>query len=298
MPAANLEFQDIQFKWQVPTGIWRWTTRIDTSGASPKYEVRDIISPYGLLRDSIPLPGDVVVQMGASIVKVQQAFAPRMLLNATSLTFTLDEGRGFSLPQTVLLTNNGAFGSLLSSTITSTAAYVKSTPANVSGLASGATGSFGVSADSSSLLAINSPYAATLTVQDANATNSPLTIDVSVVVRPKATISPLPNDLPFVVQGPYGGPWAPIPVQTFQILNSGPSPSVLDYQIQKLTGNSPWLTGISPLYGSVPGSGGVTITVTVTPTVNMIPGFYEETLRVSGYSSNSYADVLVSLTVI
>lgn len=58
--AASIRFQDYQFQLQVTTGAWRWTTRMDVSGASPLYEVRDIISPYGILRDSIPIPGEVV----------------------------------------------------------------------------------------------------------------------------------------------------------------------------------------------------------------------------------------------
>lgn len=297
MPSASLNFHDYQFKWQVPAGTWRWTTRIDTSGATPRYEVRDIVSPFGLLRDSIPLPGEVVQEMAASITRVQTSFAPSVLLSGAVLSFTLDEGRGFGLAQSVSVTNNGAFGSLLSTAVTSSAPYVHVDPANVAGLQSGASGSFQVSVDSTDLLASGSPYAVTLTVQDSHAVNSPQVVNVTVTVRPKATITLLPDDLGFNVSGPYGGPWPSIPSQTFQVVNSGPGGSVLDYQIQKLLGNSDWITSITPTFGTVGGGGSSTVSVTCAPTPNMLPGVYEETLRVSGYSSNSYQDVLVTLTV-
>lgn len=295
--ASNIKFHDSQFYWQVPQGTWRWTTRLNMSGSAPSFQIIDIISPFGLLRDSIPLPGEVVTKMAESIVELMQAYAPRILLSASSLTITLDEGRGFGTPQSITLTNNGAYGSLLGASVTSSAAYVTATPANLS-LGSGASGAFQVNADSTSLLASGSPYAVTLTVQDPSATNSPQTINVTVVVRPKATILLTPDDLAFNASGPIGGPWPPVPAQTFQVLNNGSGASVLDFQIQKLQGNSPWLTSFSPTSGVLAGAAALNVTVNVAPQANMMPGVYTEYLRVSGYSSNTYQDVLVTLTIL
>lgn len=296
--ASSLKFHDYQYAWQVAQGTWKWTVRMDVSGPSPTFQVRDIVSPYGLLRDSIPLPGDIVAKMAASIDELGQLFSPRMLLSATSFTITTDEGRGFSAAEAATLTNSGSYGSILNASLTSSAAYLKVAPANLSGLASGVTGNFGISVDSTPLLAASSPYSGTITVQDPNATNNPQTITVSMVVRPKATVHPTPDDLAFTATGPVGGPWLPVPSMTFQVVNTGPSGSVLDYQIQKLTNNSPWLTSFTPSYGTLASNVSQTITVSVVPVPNTAPGTYTEYLRVSGYSTNQYADVLITLTIV
>jgi hypothetical protein len=270
---------------------------MDTTGMNPTFQIRDIQSPYGVLRDSIPLPGDVVTQMAASITALMSSFAPHILLTPGTVTITLDEGRGFGIAQAVTLTNNGSYGSVLGVSITSSAAYVTATPTSVGGLAAGLVGRFSVNADSTALLAVNSPYSATLTIQDPNATNNPQTVGVTVVVRPKATIGVSPEELSFIVSGPVGGPWPIIPSQTFDVVNTGLGASVLDFQIQKLIGNSEWLTGYFPTNGTLSGGAGTVITVTTAPTNTMMPGTYEEVLRVSGYSSNSYVDLPVILTI-
>jgi len=278
------------------SGPWKWTTRVDVSQALPTTQIRDVITPYGLLRDTIPIPGEVVQAMADSITEVQQSYTPSILLNPLSLTFVLDEGRGVSTAQSVQITNNGLFGSLLGATITSSAPYVFSIPANVSGLAANESGSFDVSADSLNLLSLGSPYAALLTVQGPQATNSPQMIPVNIVVRPKAVIATSVPILNFNVAAPLSGPFPPIPSQQFMLNNSGDPTSVLEYQIRKLTG-VPWVVSVAPVYGSLNGGGGQPITVVVTPTTGMGPGTYSETLRITGYSSNMTLDVTVQLNI-
>lgn len=297
MPTSRLQFQDYQFDVVLPVGPWKWTTRVDVSGALPTFSVRDVISPYGLLRDSIPIPGVVIQAMADSITKLQQSFAPSILLAPTSLSFVVDEGRGVSAAQLVTITNDGVFGSLLGVSITSSAAYLAATPANINGLASTEAGQFSVTADSTQLLAIASPYAGTLTVQDADATNNPQTIPVTITVRPKATIALAPIALAFTVAKPLVPPFPAIPTQTFTITNTGPSASVLQYQIQKLTNCSPWLVSFVPAFGSINGGLSQLVTVAVQPGDAMQPGTYTETLRVSGYSSNFFQDIIVTLTI-
>ncbi len=298
MPVAPIRYFDTQFSMQIPAGTWRWTTRMNTTGSNPSFQIIDISSPYGLLRDSIPLPGDVVTRMAETIAELVESFAPRILLNASALTITLDEGRGFGAAQSVTLTNNGNYGSVLGTSITSSAPYVTATPANVGGLAVNTSGSFAVAADSTNLVAASSPYSATLTVQDPAAVNNPQVITVTVVVRPKARIGVTPEDLPFAVGGPPGGPWPAIPSQTFMVVNNGLLASSLEFQVQKLHGNSPWLTAFSPVSGTLAGGGGLNVTVSVVPPEGYNTGTYEEILRVSGYSSNLYQDVLVTLTIL
>jgi hypothetical protein len=297
--AANIRFQDYQFQYQVTTGSWRWTTRMDVSGSSPIYEVRDIISPYGILRDSIAVPGEVIEAMKSSIDTIRANFPPNILIGPpSSLTFEVDEGRGFSDPQAVVLTNDGVFGSLLGAVLSTSASYLTTTPANVGNLAANESGSFEVAVNSMDLLSVNSPYNETVTVQDANASNNPQTLDVTITVRPKATIDLSPTALAFTAVAPIVGPFPPIPSQSFTIENTGPSGSVLNYQIQRLTGLSDnWLSSFAPVTGTLTSGATATINVAVAPIEGLARGTYQETLRVSGYSTNSYVDLLVQLVI-
>ncbi len=299
MTAAAIRFQDYQYQHQISTGTWRWTTRMDVSGSIPSYSVRDIISPYGILRDSIPIPGEVVEAMSGSITEIQSNFPPSILVGPpASISFEVDEGRGFSAAQTVTLTNNGVFGSLLGATLSASASYVSVSPANVGNLAANESGAFEVSVNSTSLLSANSPYNETVTIQDSNASNNPQALDVEIVVRPKATIDVSPLTLAFSATAPVTGPFDPIPTQQFIVENTGPSGSVLDYQVQRVTGLSDdWLSSFAPVTGILTSGASNTITVAVAPISGLARGTYQETLRISGYSDNSYVEILIQLVI-
>jgi len=298
--ASTLRFQDYQFQVTLNSGAWRWTTRVDVSQAVASTYIRDIVSPYGILRDSIPLPGEVVQAMADSIAQVQQSYTPRILLGSTAITLTVDQGRGISAPVPVAITNNGILGSLLSATVTSSAGYVSATPASLGGLLANESGTFEVSVDSANLLATSSPYVSTLTIQSTEATNSPQAIVVNVVVRPKATIGFLPvlpaTNLLFEGELQLDGSYPALPLQTFEVKNTGPIDSELSFQIRSL-GGAPWLAAVSPVNGTLAGGSSVSISVQVSPS-GMLPGTYTETLRVSGYSTNSYLDLTITLDLI
>lgn len=296
--AANLGFQDYQFRYQTPRGLWRWTTRVDVSLSTPAYTVRDLVTPYGLLRDAIPIPGEVIQAMAQSITDLREAFAPSILLGPeSSLVFTVDEGRGWSEGQPMQITNVGPYGSLLGTSITTADVFVKANPANVGNLSANATGSFEVTVDSTNLTSTSSPYASVVTVQDAEATNSPQTFPVTVVVRPKAAIAATPATINFYVTRNVDGTFPAIPAQAMTVQNIGPVGSLLDYQIQKLLNCSDWLVGITPYIGQLASSAVQAVQLYVQPPAGLSTGTFSETLRVSGYSTNSYVDVLVKLTV-
>lgn len=299
LSAAHIQTQDFKFRYQVPTGVWRWTTRLDVSGSSPTFSVVDIVSPYGLLRDSMPIPGVVIQAMSESIDKIKQNFPPSILLGPpTTLEFEVDEGRGFSDLQSVLITNDGTFGSILSASLASSASYMTVAPAVVGNLAANETGSFDVAVDSTTLTALDSPYVETVTIQDPNAPDSPQTVSVTIVVRPKGTLSFSPSTVNFSVSKPLSGAYPPIPNQQFTLTNTGPSGSVLQFQIQRLTDcSSNWLVGFAPVTGTLDSGESQVVTVQVAPDTNLLPGIYQETLRVSAYSTNSYVDVPIQLVI-
>jgi hypothetical protein len=169
----------------------------------------------------------------------------------------------------------------------------------VGNLQSNESGTFDVAVDTTGLAAASSPYNAALMVQGSTATNSPQTINVTVIVLPKAVISASPATLQFFVTAPGGGgPFPPIPVQQFVVQNLGPAGSILEYQIVRKTGCSPWLLSYTPATGTLASSAMQPVSVVVQPPQGYLQGTYEETLRVSGFSSNSYQDVLVKLTIL
>ena len=295
--AANLQSQAYQFQQDTLSGRWKWTTYMDVSGATPLFRVSNIVSPFGILRDSIPIPGEIVEAMAASITEIRTQFPPAIFVGPpSSLVFEVDEGRGYSLPLPVILTNTGTFGSLLGATLTSDAAYMSVTPAQIGNLASQESGTFEVAVDSSQLLAANSPYYQTIAFEDPNATNSPQAMTVTIVVRPKSEISVAPVSLVYNAIRPLAGDFAPVPVQNFTIQNTGPVDSVLAWQVQRV-GCSPWLASFGPVSGSLVSGDTETITVLVQPPANTPVGVYTETLRVSGFSENQFVDVSIKLIV-
>jgi hypothetical protein len=295
----NLKFHDYQFEVPVSSGKWRWTTRLDVSQSSPAYSIRDIISPYGLLRDSIPIPGNVVQSMSDSIQELRSNFAPNILIGPpTQLIFEIDEGRGFSVPQSVLVTNNGVYGSILGVSLTTSASYIRVSPSTVGNLSINESGEFAVEADSKDLVAIDSPYHETITIQDPTSTNNPQTIPVTINVRPKSTIALVPIVLTFSVVRPLDGVFPYIPPQTFVVQNIGLSGSVLEYDIRALTGLcNNWLRSWLPASGVLSSGQSQIVTVTVQPPNNLLQGLYSEKLRVSGYSSNCYLDIEIRLVI-
>ena len=68
-----------------------------------------------------------------------------------TMTFDLDEGRGFGEPQALQVTNAGVYGSVLSPRLTTSAPYVKLSPANMGALSFNEAGLAQIMADSTLL---------------------------------------------------------------------------------------------------------------------------------------------------
>ena len=300
MPLVQkLKHHDYQFEYDVPSGKWRWTTRLDVSGSSPEYFIRDIKSPFGLLRDSIPIPGVIVQAMSESISELRANFTPSILFGPPNyLVFEVDEGSGYTLPQAVTVTNDGVYGSILSAALTTSAPYLRVNPTTVGNLAINESGEFTIEVTAANLLSTSSPYNETVIIQDPSAPNSPQVVPVQIHVRPKSTINVLAPLIVFNVVRPLDGVYAPVPTQDFTLQNTGPAGSVLEYEIRALTGLcSNWLVSWLPSSGVLPSGQAQSVVVTVQPTAYLLPGTYTEKLRVSGYSSNSFVDVEIRLVI-
>ena len=272
---------------------------MDVSGAYPVFKVQGIITPYGLLRDSIPIPGAIILKMAESINEMGQAYSPTIAVGPpTVLTFIVNEGQGFSHPQAVGVTNIGNYGSILCASLSSSAPYLAIHPSTLGRISVSESASFDVTVNSAQLTVDMNPVAATIILQDPRATNNLVTFPVEIVVLPKAHIVLSPVTLAFyATHPPQGMHYPPVPAQQFSLMNQGATGSVLDYQIEKLHGCTPWLSNYSPPVGEVVGGATQPITVGVCPSINMNPGTYTETLRVSGYSDNYHADIIVQLVI-
>jgi hypothetical protein len=295
--AANLRRQSYDFQQDTLTGRWRWSTVMDVSGSAPRFMVTGIVSPFGILRDSIPIPGEVVEAMSDSITEVKRQFPPAILVGPPSaLTFAITEGQGFSVPQEVILTNNGVFGSLLGATLTSSSPSVVVSPAQIGNLSSNETAAFDVAVNSIGLLALDSPYTAVITIQDPSAVNSPQVLPITIDVLPRAEIAASPLGLSFHVVKPLSGAFPTIPSQTFVIQNVGPSGSMLEWQLQKAA-CVPWLASFGPVHGTLASGESEVVTVVVMPPTTTLTGTYIETLKITGFSTNQSVDVTLQLTV-
>lgn len=292
---SPLSSQEYAFQQSVSGHIWRWKVRVEVSGASPSYYIRDITTPIGRFLDAFPIPGDVVQAMADSIVKVKTAYAPTIQVDKPQLTFEVDEGRGFSAQQEMLVTNSGIFGSLLNAVFVPSEDFITINPVTISGLSSEESGRIKVMVDSSELGP--GTYGEVIVIRDETATNHPVAVPIEIKVRPKAQIAVAPEVLTFEVERPFIGPFPDVAPKTFVLTNAGPNGSKLSYIVQRLIGKSPWLASFTPVEGELASGDSQAITVTVKPTENMLRGTYEETLRVSGYSENSYEDVIVRLVV-
>ena len=238
--------------------------------------------------------------MAESVVNISQAFSPSILLGPpSSLSFTVNEGEGISLPQSFSITNNGSFSSLLNFQVTPADSYVRLSGVQpYPGIPQNESRSFQASVDSTNLIAASSPYASSLTISSSQATNSPQNLPITITVRPKAIISLSSISLTFTVVKPLTGSFPPIPDQILTVTNTGPAGSLLDFQVRKLSGLSPWLTTLSPSSGSLGSSSSQNIQISVVPPDSMLPGTYTEIIRISGYSSNKIADCTVILQVV
>jgi len=296
--ASNLQSQNYEFQLDTQTGRWKWTTQYDISGAVAVFRILDVVGPYGILRDSVPIPGGVIEAMATSISEIRANFPASILVGPpTSLTFEVDEGRGFSDPQTVVVTNGGVYGSQLSAALATSADYVKTDPVQLVGLAFNQAGSFEATVNSTNLLAVDSPMVEVITISDPNADNSPQTVPVTIVIRPKSAITLTPLILNFTAAKPLTGDFPLTPTQSFSVENTGPAGSVLNYQIQRVGCSIEWLKSFGPVAGSLNSGASDMVTVNVAPDAGMVVGTYEETLRVSGYSESNYEEVTIRLTI-
>lgn len=299
--SVNVSGGSFQFSIASVGGIWSWSVRANNiQGAGQLYEVLDIRTPYGAIeRVAAPIPGDVVVEMAASVQSVQGQLAPLLALvtpGVVSFSITVVEGDPNQTVAAVPFQNVGNFGSFMTVTGTLGVPWLQVTPASIAGVAKNQQGAMTVTLLTSSLLSASSPYQGTVSLQDNRSVPTVIVLTFNVVVLPRPAISASPGSiaLSWFLSTSSSGPSA-----TLAVSNSGPVGSSLLWSAARLHNTSPWLS-FTPATGGplAPAASSSVVCSLLAGSVPQVIGTYTDTIRVSSTNaSNSPVDVPVVLTV-
>jgi hypothetical protein len=291
--AELLERAEYRFQSFATEGTYTFIIRRADSATRPEFSVESVTNPNGELVSSYPasVQADIVTAMAA----IQALFVASFDVTPVPpgpLSYTaVFEGPNPD-PQDVTVTNDGTLGSLLSWVASATEAWVSLVPGNEGGLRVGQSAVISVAPVTGELIV--GAHAATVTIEDDEADDSPITMTVNVTVLPKAEIALSETDLSFTA--PVGGP-NPAD-QTFDVENVGPGTSLLNYTVDVAEVDATWLT-VLPTSGGPLGPGPLdTITVSVDVTGLTAAGTYLATIRVTDPTSeNSPQGINVELVV-
>lgn len=298
---ANVSGGSFQFDVASVGGRWSWGVRANNvQGAGQLYEVHDVQSPYGPIeRVAFPIPGDVILEMAASVQSVQGQLAPLLALvtpGVVSFSITIVEGDPNQNVATVPFQNVGNFGSFMTVTGTPGVPWLQVNPASVAGVAKNAQGAMTVTLLTSSLLSASSPYQGTVSLQDNRTVPTVITLTFNVVVLPRPAIAVSPAS---IALSWFLSTSSPGPSVTLAVSNSGPAGSLLNWTAARLHNTSPWLSFLPSSGGPLAPAASSNVTCgLLAGQVPQVAGTYTDTLRISSTNaSNSPMDVPVILTV-
>ncbi|MCG3154259.1 MAG: hypothetical protein DKINENOH_00853 [bacterium] len=228
-------------------------------------------------------------QTASVMLTIQALSRPTIALYPTTFQFTAVQGGSSPTSQTMNVSNTGLSGSTLNWSATDNASWLSlslvggTIPAGSSHNTSLAVNLTGLTAGT---------YNATVTVTDPNATNSPQTASVTLIVQPpspKPTITLNTTTFQFTATQDGNNPAA----QALVIGNSGASGSTL---IWSATDNANWLS-LSPTSGSVVAGGNQNVTLSISIT-GLATGTHNATITVTDpQATNNFQRVAITLTI-
>lgn len=293
----------IGFSFQVESvgGTWRWIVVSNhIPGYGSLYQVKDIITPYGILQQTlIPIPDTVIDAISDSINSIKQQFAPQMIiLNPSPLILVGSATEGDALKELgeINVQNNGAYGSFMNVTAIASAPWLVIDPTYINDLSKGESGKFKIYANPANLDSGISPYLATITIQDNRvpATVSTASIVFTVNPRPVITVDALSLSFNY-----YRNTQTSTSALQLAVSNSGPINSILEASIAKAQ-NQAWWTFSPASVGPLSSGSNQTVAVSIlNQNVPLNQGTYTDKLLVSSNNaSNGPVEVSISLTVI
>lgn len=279
-------------------GVYSFIIRRAHSNERPLFSVECVMNPNGERVSSFPstVQDDITTAMAAVVAFFTASFdvtpAPPGPLAYTAVFEGPDPDA-----QTIAVTNDGNFGSLLFFLATVDEDWVSLVPTQAGGLRSGVSTDISVSP----LTGLTNPdgpltvgaHSATITLTDTEADDSPITMTVDVTIIPKGEITLDVSTLSFTAS--VGGA-NPVD-QTFDTENTGPALSLLNYTVDVAEASATWLT-VLPTSGGPLAPGPLdTITVSVDVT-GLVIGTYLATIRVTDPTAeNSPQSIVVDLVV-
>lgn len=289
------------FKQASTGGFWSWTvTANNVTGISQLYQVEDINSPFGRIIDvAVGIPADVILSMADSIGQVQAQFAPLVsFIQPFNPNFyiTVTEGDPISNIGFIPIQNIGSFGSFMTAVATPDVPWLSASPPSIAGMGKGDQAQFASSVRPATLLSADSPYTGRINIQDNRNPPTLLPVTVTVTVLPRPIVLPTPGSVSLTYNLASMSPSGAV---TFVITNIGPVGSQLNFVVDKLLNNSPWLAFTPNSGGPISPSGTAIITLSVISAgVPLFPGLFTEIIRItSPNAGNSPVDVQVNLTV-
>jgi hypothetical protein len=215
--------------------------------------------------------------------------APTISAGAASLTFSVTESLD-PANQTVVITNTGDGSLTFTPNVTtgSGGAWLSVSPSGATTIAAGGNATLTVSVASTSLAA--GPYTGNIEIADANATNTPQNVAVSLTVNAAPVISRSPATLTYsVLRGRNPA------TQAITLTNAGSA--TMNWSAAATMNNGAGWLAVSPASGTLAPGANTTLTVTVTSSA-LTTNTYTGNIRISDPAApNTPVDTPVSLTV-
>ena len=278
------------YRYSVETsvGIWSWSVDQSTDPSSPEpILVQDLRSPFGRLDQVlVPVPGSVLSAIYESIQDFQEFLTPNLVFSPgspVSLSLSVTQGDSMTSVGSLVISNNGAYGSTLSIAGSVEDSYLSVNPGYAGGVAKNNTASFTVYVDPNVLDYSSSPYTSTVTFANSNNLLNQVVAPITINVLPQPIIEIEHNQLDFVynrTSGVFTGPLDQL------VYNSGPVASLLTVLISKMSNCSPWLSLSSWTLTNIAPGDFKTVVLSLNNTYFPgLDGVYREVIKV--YSPNS-----------
>jgi len=280
-------------------GIWKWkVTANNIVNSGQYYYVDDINTPFGPL-DVVasPIPSDVIEAMSSSLNTFKTQLTPILTLTSSaSVNFTVSEGDSINDVGLVTFTNTGALGSFLSVSATPNASWLLASPTSILGFGKNEIRSTNVRVNPANLLAINSPYAGVINLQNLNNPLVVIPVTYSITVLPRPTIGSNIATVNFTYNIATNAGSGPV---TVIISNTGPLTSILNVFLNKIQNNSPWLSFTPSSLGPLASAASANVIFTLnTGAVTKIAGTYTETVAVSSVNATNTPLILTVNVVV
>jgi hypothetical protein len=287
-----------EFSVNATGGEWRWKVVTNNSaGASQKYQITDIRSPFGDMRSSdIPIPDSVLDSIHESLNTFREQLRPELLVTTpTNIPIYSSEGSPEVLLSPVMFTNTGALGSVMDVFVTSDVYWLSPVTGFVRGIGKNGMASVQATVHSDTLYSVGSPYVGTLSLSHTGS-DQVVNIIYTVYLSPKPEITLDTAVLNFVYDISSDLASADISIN---VMNTGLPDSMLSLSVLKSINNSPWLIITGGEMENIPSGYSQTVMFSIDKSmVTKRPGYYQESLLFKATNNESTTPITVPVLLI